>query len=93
MEVSGNNTNFFYLSGFSFTATDDSQDSKGRDGTIFYSTLPLPPAYEHSDIYMQLCMWDEYHIFLIASLEYTRLLLDEISQLIKLPFDWLTMQC
>ena len=91
MEGSSNNTNFFFLSGFSFTVTDDSQDSKGRDGTIFYSTLPLPPAYERSDISMQLCMWDEYHIFLITSLEYIRLLLDEISQFIKLPFDWLNV--
>ena len=47
---------FFFLSGFSFTNTDDSQDSRGREGTIFYSTLPLPPAHEHSDIYLQLCM-------------------------------------
>ena len=30
-----------------FTDTDDSQDSMGREGTIFYSTLPLPPAHEH----------------------------------------------
>ena len=36
----------FFLSGFSFTDTDNSQDSRGREGTIFYSTLPLPPAYE-----------------------------------------------
>ena len=48
--------NIFFLSGFSFTDTDDSQDSRGREGTIFYSTLPLPPAHEHSDIYLQLCM-------------------------------------
>ena len=47
--------NFFFLSGFSFTDTDDSQDSRGREGTIFYSTLPIPPAHEHSDIYLQLC--------------------------------------
>ena len=47
---------FFFLSGFSFTDTDYSQDSRGREGTIFYSTLPLPPAHEHSDIYLQLCM-------------------------------------
>ena len=37
----------FFLSGFSFTDTDDSQDSRGRQGTFFYSTLPLPPAHEH----------------------------------------------
>ena len=47
---------FFFLSGFSFTDTDDSQDSSGREETIFYSTLPLPTAREHSDIYLQLCM-------------------------------------
>ena len=35
----------FFLSGFSFTDTDDLQDSRGREGTIFYSTLPLPPAH------------------------------------------------
>ena len=40
----------FFLLGFSFTATDDSQDGRGREGTI-YSTLPLPSAHEHSDIY------------------------------------------
>ena len=27
---------YFFLSGFSFTDTDDSQDSRGREGTIFY---------------------------------------------------------
>ena len=43
---------FFLLSGFSFTDTDDSQDSRGREGTFFYSTLPLPPAHKHSDIYL-----------------------------------------
>ena len=33
----------FFLSGFSSTDTDDSQDSRGREGTTFYSTLPLYP--------------------------------------------------
>ena len=69
---------FFFSIGFSFTDTDNSQDSRGREGTIFYSTLPLPPAHKHSDIYLQLCMWDEYHIFSIATLVFTRLLLGEI---------------
>ena len=41
----------YTLSGFYFTDTDDSQDSKGSEGTIFYSTLSLPPAHEYSDIY------------------------------------------
>ena len=47
---------FFFLSGFSFTDTDDSQDSRGREETFFYSILPLPPAHEHLDIYLLLCM-------------------------------------
>ena len=80
---------FFYLSGFSFTETDDLQWSRRREGIIFYSTLPLPPIHEHWDIYLQLCMWDDYHAFLIATLVFTRLLLDEIYQLIELPFHWL----
>ena len=69
---------FFFLSGFFFTDTDDSQDSRGREATIFYSTLPLTPAHEHSGIYLQLCIWDDYHMFLIATLVFTRLLLDDI---------------
>ena len=76
----------FFLWGFSFTDTNSSQDSRGRNGTIFHSTLPLP---EHSDIYLQLCTWDGYHIFLIATLVFTRLLLDEIYRLTELLYDWL----
>ena len=53
---------FFFLSEFSFTDTDNSRDSRGREETIFYSTLPLPTAHEHSDIYLQLCTWDGYAI-------------------------------
>ena len=79
---------FFSIRVF-FTDTDDSQDSREREGTIFYSTLSLPPAHEHWDIYLQLCMWDDYHVFLIATLVFTRLLLDEIYHLIELPFEWL----
>ena len=68
-------------------------EGKGREGTIFYSTLPLPRAHEHSDINLQLCTWDDYHIFLIAMLLFTRLLLGEIYHLIELLFDWLNMWC
>ena len=78
----------FFLSGFSFTDIDNSQDSGGREGTIVYFTLPLLPAHEHSDIYLQLCMWGEYHVFVVATLVFTRLLLDEIYQLMELPLDW-----
>ena len=34
-------------------------------------------------------MWDDYHVFLVATFVFTRLLLDEIYRLIELPFDWL----
>ena len=33
----------FFLLGFSLKNTGNSQDSRGREGTIFYFTLPLPP--------------------------------------------------
>ena len=56
----------------------DSQDSSGREAIIFFSILPLPAAHEHWDIYLQLCIWDDYHVFLMATLVFTRLLLDVI---------------
>ena len=34
-------------------------------------------------------MWDDYHVFLIATLVFTRLLPDEIYHLIELLFEWL----
>ena len=58
-------------------------------GPSFYSTLPLRPAHKHWDNYLQLCMCDDYHVFLISTLGFNRLLLDGIYHLIELPFDWL----
>ena len=82
--------NVFFSIRVFFTDTDDSQDSSGREGTIFYSTLPLPPAHKHRDIYLQLCMWDDYTYFLSQKkIVFTRLLLDEIYHLIELQFEWL----
>ena len=81
---------FFFYQGFlSRTLTTHRTAGEGRGPS--YSTLQLPPAYEHSDIYLQLCTWDDYHMFLIATLVFTRLLLDEIYHLIELLFDWLMM--
>ena len=34
----------FFLSGFCFMNIHDSQDSRGRGGNLFNSSLPLPPA-------------------------------------------------
>ena len=71
-----------------FTDTDDSQGGRGGEGNIFYSTLPLLSAHEHWDIYLQLCMWDECHVFLIATIVFARQRLDEIYHLIEWPFEW-----
>ena len=60
-----------------------------KGGVIFYSTLPLPATHAHSDICLQLCMWDDYHVFLISTLVFIRLLLDEIYHLI----DWWCNVC
>ena len=49
----------FFLSGFSFTDTGDSQDSSGTEGTIFFPTLSPPPAHEYLNIYLKLYMWDD----------------------------------
>ena len=46
---------FFFLLGCSLMDIDNSQDSRGREGTFFYSNLPLRPAHEHSNIHFQLC--------------------------------------
>ena len=80
---------FFFSIKVFLTDTHDSQDSGGREETTFYFTLPLPRAHEHWDIYLRLCMWDDYHIFLIAPLVFTRLLLYGIFHFIELPFGWL----
>ena len=78
-----------FLSGSSFRDTDDSKNCRERKGTIFYSSLPLSPAHEHSYIYLQLYMWDDYHLFLIGSHIITRLLLDGIYLLWEVTFDWI----
>ena len=38
---------FFFSIRVFFKGTVDSQDSRGKGGTIFYSTPPLPPVHEH----------------------------------------------
>ena len=45
-------------------------------------------------IYLQLCMLDDHHIFLIASLHIvTKLLLDEIYHIREVTFEGLSMEC
>ena len=82
---------FFSFQSFCFTDTVNSQDCRGREAIIF---ILFPPAHEHSDIYLQLCMLDDHHIFLIASLHIvTKLLLDEIYHLRKVTFEGLSVEC
>ena len=42
----------FFLSGFSFTNTENPQGSMGGERAIFYSTLSLALTQENSDIYL-----------------------------------------
>ena len=50
-----------FLSAFSFSDIDNTQDSRGRKGAILYSTLQLPPAHEHWNIYLDVTWLS--HIF------------------------------
>ena len=79
---------FFFYQGFlhrywRFTG----QQGKGGDHLLFHSTTSTRSRTLR--IYLQLCMWDDYHVFLITTLVFTRLLLDEIYHLIELTFEWL----
>ena len=84
---------FFFYQGFLLRAlTTHRVAREGRgDHLIFHSTTST--AHEHSNIYLQLCTRDDYDIFLIATLVFTRLLLDGIYHQIELLFNWLMMWC
>ena len=63
------------------------QQGKGGDHLLFHSTTSTRSrTFKHLFATLHV-RW--YHIFLIAPLVFTRLLLDEIYHLIELPFDWL----
>ena len=57
------NHDVFSIFFFFFTDTDLSQDSKGKQGTILFSSLLH--FQEHSDIYLQFCiMFNTYKYFM-----------------------------
>ena len=64
------------------------EDSREREGIMLHDYLLLLPTHKHSNNYSQLCMWDDYRVFLVASFITTRLLLDEFDHFFELPF-WL----
>ena len=64
------------------------QQGKGGD-SLFISFYDFHPLTNIQTFILQLCTWNDYHIFLIAPLLVTRLLLGEIYHLIELSFDWL----
>ena len=64
------------------------QHGRGGDHRLFqYTTSTRSWTLRH--LFATFYMWDDYHIFSIATLVFTRLLLDETNLLIELPFDWL----
>ena len=80
-------SSFFFLSIFyqdflsrTLTTHRTAGERRGPSFIPHYHFRPL------TNIQLQLYMRDDYHIFLIAALEFTRLLLDEIYHLIELPF-------
>ena len=79
--------NFFFLSGFSsqtLTIHRTAGEGSGPSFIPLYHFHPLTSI--ETFIYFML---DDYHVFLIATLAFTKLLLDEIYHLIELPFEWL----
>ena len=75
---------FLLCQGFLSQALTIHRTAGERQGPSF-----ILPTHKHWGIYLLLCMWDDYHVFLIVTLVFTRLLLSEIYHLTKLPFDWL----
>ena len=81
---------FFFLSGFLLRTQFTGHHGKGGDHLLIHSATS---TRSHIQTYLQICMWDDYHVFLIAPLVFTRALLDEIYHLIELAFEWLMMLC
>ena len=76
----------FYLSGFSSQKLTIHRTAGERRGPSF---IPLYNFHPLTNIGTFICMWDDYHVFLIATLVFTRLLLDGIYHFNQLPFEWL----
>ena len=56
----------------------------------YSSYIPLPPVHKHWEIYLQLYIGYNYLVFLVIAHETTRLILDEIQQLLRTN-NWLNV--
>ena len=76
----------FFVSGFSSkTLTIHRTTGEGR-GPSFISLYHFHLLIK---IETFICNTDDYHVSLIATLVFTRLLFDELYHLLELPFEWL----
>ena len=66
---------YFFLSGFSFAGSYDSQNSKNRDVTIF---IPLYHFRLVTKIQTFICIWLDYFLFLIVGDVITTPLFDKV---------------
>ena len=82
---------FFYQGAYSQTHRTAHRRAGNRRGPFFIPLYHFSPLTNIPTFILQLCSWDDYHIFLIARLVYARLLLDEIYHLIELLFERLMM--
>ena len=83
---------FLYQDFLPRTRTTNRTAGEGR-GPSFIPLYQFHPLTNIQTFTLQLCTWDSYHIFLIAPLVFTRLLLDEVYHLIESLFDWLMIWC
>ena len=80
---------FFYQGFFPQNLTIHKTAREGK-GSMLYSSLRLQSTQKLSDISLQLCMWDDYHVLLIVTLVTFRIPINDIYHLIELPIDWLS---
>ena len=86
------NCDSIFLSEFFFQRNWQIIWHQGKGGDHFYSSLSLRPTHGHIYICLKLYSWDDYHVFLIASLAPDcYLILDGIYDL-KLACDKLMMR-
>ena len=59
-------SSFCFLSGY-FVPTETIYETAGARRGHLSSYLPITPAHNNSDIYLQMCIWDDNGIILITA--------------------------